>query len=43
MKLEISTAVKMVMLVFWFVRQCVLVGRDGGSMFLRNVGIYLHV
>jgi hypothetical protein len=35
MKSEILTAVKMSVLIFW--------ADDGGSMFLRNVGINLQV
>jgi hypothetical protein len=48
MRFEVITAVKMSILVLWVVMLCGLVGRylspeDGGSMFLRNVGIYLQV
>jgi hypothetical protein len=45
MKFEVFTAVRMMMFYFWVLVLCRLVGRcqmpeDGGSMFLRNVGIY---
>jgi hypothetical protein len=46
MRFEVLTAIKMPMLVFWVVTPCGLLGgypEDGGSMFLRNVGIYLQV
>jgi hypothetical protein len=47
MRSEVLTAVKM--LIFWLATPFRLVGRqdfspeDGGSMFLRNVDIYLQV
>jgi hypothetical protein len=52
MRFEVLTVVKMLMLVFWVATPCGLVGRyehtastfspeDGGSMFLRNAGVYL--
>jgi hypothetical protein len=52
---EVLTAVKVSTLVFWVVTPCGLVDRyqhfigtyfspeDGGSMLLRNVGIYLQI
>jgi hypothetical protein len=55
MRFEVLTAVKMPILVFWFVKPYGLVSRcqrfggryfrpeDGGSMFFRNVDIYLQV
>jgi hypothetical protein len=48
MRFETLTAVKMSILVFWVVTPCGLVDRyqrfgDGGSMLLRNIGIYLRV
>jgi hypothetical protein len=33
---------KMSVLVFWVVTPWGLVGEDGGSMFLQNIGIYLQ-
>jgi hypothetical protein len=42
MRSEVLTAVKMLMLVFWVVTLCVIVGRYqrfGGTRCLRNVGI----
>jgi hypothetical protein len=41
MRFEVLTEVKMQMLVFWLVTPCGLV--DGGSMFLRNIGVYVQV
>jgi hypothetical protein len=40
-RFHVLKAVKMLMLVFWVVTLCGLVG--GGSMFLWNAGIYLQV
>jgi hypothetical protein len=41
---EVLMAVEVLVLVFWVVTPCGLTGfrtEDGGSMFLRNVGIYI--
>jgi hypothetical protein len=53
MRFEVLTEVKLPMLVFWVVTPCGKVDRyqhfggfnpeDGGSVFLRNVDIYLQV
>jgi hypothetical protein len=51
MRFEVLTAVEISMLVFLVVIPCKLAGRcerffspeDGGSVFLRNVGIYLQI